>query len=997
MIFSAIFFLGLYSLKNTPVELVPEEKLPSLTVFAFWYGASPDMILDRLALPVEERISSIKGVRKIRTLCQENQLRMDVEFARGVNMEFAYLLVKERLNRMRKELPPSARATLSVTPFVPKEFQKRPFLSVAIFSRLPLQSIRNIAEREFLPKLKSVPGVSHVELWGGAEPEVKILLNPYKMRLYGVSIYDVYSTISDSFFSLPSLSLKSTGQEITLSLSSFPASPSEIENLYLKTSSGTKIKLSDIGRAFLSSGKIREEKRYMGMPTVVVDIFKEKGASSLHLASRLKQSIAKVEKRLGGLVRTRIIEDESRELRQRLSKLARLSLLILVIIFIILTLVFRDLKPSLLVFSSVIFSVFASFTVIYLVKIPVNLLTLSGFALGFGMFVDNAVVVLENIMRLREEGMEKMEAAVEGAKGVVLPVLASTATTIIVFFSFAYFQGRLRIYYLPLAWTIAIALSSSVVVAFTLVPSLASRMDFKLRKGKGRAEGLVLFFVKYPALSFLAIALIFVFSAKLFYKNVTFGRFFSWYQRQKIEVWIKLPPGADFTQTKKTILQFEKIALSKPYKKEVKTRIMGNSAYMTVEFPLEIEFSAYPYILKQELIHLATNMAGIGVGVWGFDPQGYYYSPSAGTWLPYSIVLKGYDFEKLRRLAENLRKTLLMNRRIEEAKIVFQKRFFWGGEREYYQLKMKFAALRRYGINPKYFLYLLGSLVNSEGLREKIKISRREMNLEVRADLQEPELNDLLSMEFKTPDGKPYRISHLVEVRKVKVKGGIERENQQFIAMVQWDYLGSYRRGKALRDSIFKSLTLPPGFTKSLEIPSWWMRGEEMKEIKFAIVLALILIFILLAILYESLLQPFLVMFSIPLALIGVFLGFFIADFPFDSTAYIGLILLFGVVVNNAIILVDHTNAYLRKGFSPQQAAVKGALERIRPIFITSSTTVMGMLPLVIFHRGAQADIWTTLALCVVGGLTASAMLVPFIIPSLMVVLGQAKAMIKNR
>ena len=982
MLFLSILLIGIYSFKNTPIELVPEEKLPSLTITDFWYGASPDMILEKLALPIEEQISGIKGLEKIETSCIENQLRMKLEFSRNTNMEFAYLLVKEKLNKVKKNLPSSARATLDLKPFVPKDFEKKPFLSVGIFSKMPLQAIRNIAEREFLPKLKGIHGVSHIELWGGAEPELKVLLDPERMKLYGISVYEVYYAINQNFYTLPSISMESSGGEVSLTLSSSAASPNDIENLTIVSPYKSEVKLGQIGRVFLSSKDIREEKRYQGMPVVVMDIFKEKGASSLRLASLLKQKISGIESRLGGMVHAKIIEDESEELSKRLDKLIRLSLLILVIIFSILIIVFRDFKPSLLVFSSVVFSVFAAFTLIYILKIPVNLLTLSGFALGFGMFVDNAVVVFENIMRLREGGMDKLEASIRGAQEVILPVIASTATTIIVFFSFAYFQGRLRLYYLPLAYTITIALASSVIVAFTLIPSIAVRMNFKVKeKGKKHSHKVFSFGVRYPLFILIPVALIFFFSQRLFYKNVTFGRFFSWYQKQKLQVYVQLPPGSTFRDTKKTILQFEELALSKPYRKEVKTQISGNYAYMEVEFPEEIEFSAYPYMLKQELIQLATNMAGIGVGVYGFDPQGYYYSPYAGSWLPYSIVLKGYNFERLTRIAESLRTSLLMHRRINETRVVYQKGYYSGQKRKYYSMVLDFDALRRYQINPRVFMYNLSSLIRAGGFYQRVKIASKEMDLEVRPDVQEPELDELLSTEFISTSGIPYRVSQVVNLSEKEAKGGIDRENQEYIAVVQWDYLGSYKKGEALEKTIFKNLALPPGFTKTLEVPSWWLKSEELEQIKFAIVIALVLIFILLSMLYESVVLPFVVMMAIPLALIGVFFGFSVSDFPFDSTAYIGLILLFGIVVNNAIILVDHTNNYLRKGNSPSEAAVKGAVERIRPIFITSATTVLGMLPLVVFHKGAQTDIWTTLALCTVGGLTASALLVPLVIP----------------
>ncbi len=981
MLFASILILGIYSIRNTPVELVPDEKLPSLTVTAFWYGAFPEMLLERVALPLEEVLGAIKGVEKLKSLCEEGRMRLTLEFSRGTNMQMAYLRVKENINRLRKKLPPQAARSIRVVPFVPKGFERKPLLSVAVFSRLPLQSIRNIVEREFLPPIKGIEGVSRVELWGGAPPEVKILLKREKLLAYGISVSDVYSAISREFFNLPSIEVQRKGSYVLLTLSSFPRGIEEIERVSIDGGGGRKIPLREVGRVFLSSGRIREEKRYQGMPLVVLDIYKERGASTLHLASLLKRKIGEIERKVPS-VSTKIIEDESRELKTRLLKLVKLSLLIILIIFAILLLVLKDLRPSLLVISSVFFSVFASFTLIYLLKIPVNLLTLSGFALGFGMFVDNAVVVFENILRLREGGMERVEASAEGARGVFLPVVASTLTTIIVFFSFAYFQGRLRLYYLPLAYTVSIAMVCSVLVAFTLIPSMAARMNFRIRRRKDKGEGGFLnFSLRYPLFVLLPLSMVFFLSARLFYRNVNFGRFFSWYQKQRIYVWIELPPGASFQDTKKTILKFEKTVLSQPYPKEVKTQISGNYAYMEVKFPKEVEFSARPYILKQKLIQLATNFAGIGVGVWGFDPQGYSYSPHMGSFLPYSVVIKGYDFWKLKGIARRLIETLLMNSRIEEAKVLYQRRFFWGGERKYYSFRLKFPALRKYHIDPKELLFQISPFISSRSHLSRIRIGKREIDLEVDLFRREEEMEELLKREFLSRDRRPFRLKDVVEVREEKFKGGIERENQQYVATVQWDYLGSFKRGRELEEAVYRNLSLPAGFTKSRQLPWWRMRKGEMEQIKSALVISLLLIFIVLAILYESLLQPLVAMLTVPLGLIGVFLAFYVSDFPFDSTAYIGLILLFGIAVNNAIILIDHSNSYLRRGASPLEAALRGARERLRPIFMTSATTVLGMLPLVLFHRAGQSDIWTTLALCTVGGLTTSALLVPVVIP----------------
>ncbi len=1000
LFFASILLLGVYSIKNTPVELVPEEKLPSLTIQCYWRGASPEAILEKIGLPIEEQVSQMKWVRKVRTYCGENMVRVKVEFEEKANMDLVYVMLKERLNRLKDKLPRQA-SRPTIIPFVPKEFKKKPFLSFAIYGNYSVHTLRQIAEREFAPALRAIPGVQQIRLWGGAEPQLEVVLRPEMLSFYRVGPGNVYLALRNSFYNLPSINIRKEGKEISLLLSRWAGSLAELENVVVLDRAGKPVRLKDIALVRQGYAKVRQEKRYMGMPIVTIDVFKEPEASSMKLSKLLKQKIEQVEAKLAGRVKTRIIEDESRELSRRLMKLLRLSLLILAVIFMVLFVVVRDLRASLLVFSSVAFSVFATFTVIYLLKIPLNLLTLSGLALGFGMFVDNAVVVFENILRLREEGLSADEAAVKGAEEVILPVVASTITTTVVFFSFAYFQGRLRLYYLPLAKVIAIALISSVVVAFTLIPSLSARLRLRARRPPAERRGrLIGWAFRYPAFFVIPFALCLFFSYKFFREKVPLGYFISWYQKQHLMVYIRLPEGSDFQDTKRTILQFEKIVLEKPYPKEVKTQIIEETAYMDVTFPPEIEFSPHPYILKQELIGLATNMAGIGVSVYGFDPKGYYYSPSVSSFLPYSITLKGYDFQRLKEIALQLKRQLLRHPRIPEVEVATERTYYVKKGR-YYRLKLDYAALRDYDIKPSYLLYLLSGLVSESSGWMRLVYQGREMPVEVKLQgAGSLEMDELLSRQFISPSGKPFRLKDVVVVEEGTLKGGIERENQEFMCIVMWDYLGSYKRGKALRKTVYKNLVLPPGFRKEEERPFFFIREEEKAQLKFAIAVSLLLIYLVLGMLYESFLQPVLIMVSIPLALLGVFLAFLIANllgvYPFDSTAYIGIILLSGIVVNNSIILVDHINSYRNKGLSLDEAVVRGTLERVRPVLITAFTTVAGMLPLVVFHKGGQTDIWTSLALCGVGGLTSSALLIFLILPGLYPLLVKAENYFKK-
>jgi len=982
--FLSILIIGTYSFLYTPIELIPDEKLPSLSIHASWFGASADMVMQRIALPIEEEVMQIKWVSKLTTDCQENTATIEVEFSRDADMDFVYVLLKERINRLRGKFPPQVRLP-QVVPYVPEEFTRKAFVTFSVFGETSIFHVRNQVDRVILPQLRSLNGVQGVEVTGGVPMVVKIIPDNEKMKLLNIQISDILSGLPAAFYSMVSVTSRDKGKEINLSLSNIAASTAEIENIVVSRRKERAIKLKDVATVFMGYQEMKEEGRYNGQPTVVIDVLKQPLSPTMSTASAVRQRMDQVIKKMGGRLHYTVISDESEELSKQLLNLARISLLILVIIFLILLVTVRDVRAALLIFSSVFFSVFATFTVIYIAKIPLNLLTLSGFALGFGMFVDNAVVVYDNILRLREKGMPPLQASIEGPRQVFIPVLASTLTTVIVFFSFAYFQGRLRIYYLPLAQTIGVALLSSVVVAYTLIPPLAARMNFRYKPYKeGKGGRAYRFFFRYPLFVILPLVATIIFSYSLFRKEVSFGRFFSWYQKQSIGVWLRMPSGTEFEDTKNSILGFEKIVVDKSYEKEITTKINNNFASMSVTFPPEIEFSAEPYQLKQELISLATNMAGVGIGVSGFDPEGYYYMPDTGSFLPYSIQVKGYDFERLVKLADEIKQSLLLNRRVKEVSIQTDRGYSFMKGGKYYSLDLDYDAMRRLKVDPQQIAYLIGSTLSSRGNMtiNRMRVGDKEYELELRLQGSENlELDELMQKEFKTFTGIPFRLTDLSRLSEKEARGGISRENQQYIAFVNWDYLGSTKAGDKFHKAMYKNLEVPPGFKKSLEEKRWMMKEEEKSQLVQSIIISLFLIFLILSVLYESIWQTFLIMLAIPLGLIGVFLAFVIAGFNFDSTAYIGLILLFGVVVNNAIILVDHINFYIKKGLKLTDAIAQGSYERIRPIFMTTATTVLGALPMVLSRQGEQADIWSTLALCTVGGLTTSALFIPLVIP----------------
>jgi len=621
------------------------------------------------------------------------------------------------------------------------------------------------------------------------------------------------------------------------------------------------------------------------------------------------------------------------------------------------------------------------------------MLTLGGLTLGFGLFVDNAIVVFENVLRLREEGFSPKNAAIQGPKEVFLPVLAGTLTTVCVFFSFAYFQGRLKIYYLPVAMVIVLALLASLFVSFSLIPALSPKLMKKTRMApkerfRNIYEKLLGFALRHPIEVLIIIAAIFFMSFKWFKSEVTTGEFFQTFFQQSLNVSIYMPQGTPIEVYDEVISQFEDKVLENSYEKEMTTRVSSSFASIRITFPPEIEFSYRPYLLKEELIQLATNFAGLSIYISGFDPQGYSSSVGGGVYYSSRIIFFGYNLKKLKEIGKELEKTLKQNPRIREVRGSTSRYGGYSSSQDSFEfvLKINRELMSKYDVDPAYLnSYISTLLYGTASDSRPLKVGGVERFVSIK--FPEAALMDVKTLQdalVRTRKGEYFRLGEITSLEEKIIAGSIDREDQQYRFTVSWEFRGPTKAADRYEEAIYSNLELPPGFTAILEDPRRFMTQEEKEQITSAIILSLFIIFMILASLYESLIQPFFILFAVPLALIGVFVAFVLANFPFDASAKIGVILLAGIVVNNSILLVDHINLRRKQGLPILEAVLRGARERIRPILMTTSTTVLGMLPLVMIQMEVgRRKIWSTLALTTVGGLISSTIFILIAIPIL--------------
>ncbi|HEX2695011.1 MAG TPA: efflux RND transporter permease subunit, partial [Acidobacteriota bacterium] len=786
MVYLALLALGVFSFLNTPIELAPGGDYPRIDVEAPWPDVSPEVVQSRVTAPLEEAAVSVRGVRRVSSESRAGAASITLEIDPRARMEFVDQALREAVARARDRLPYGVRPV--VRPYVPEGFRVRPFLSVTVSGPYSLQELRGLLKDRLEFGLGSVQGVSSVEVTGGSDSEVRVVLDEARMKALSVRPFEVDAAIARTLAARPAGRMRRAGREYVFKVARAVESLPDLGRVLVGRAGGVPVRLGDVADVLQSAGEVRSIIRIDGQPTVMLTVTKESGANTIRVAREVRRRLAAIRGSLPPGLVFRTVDDESAEIERSLRHLGLLAAVIIALIFLMIFLALRRVLPSLLILSSVAFSVVITFNLLYMLCIPLNMLTLGALALGFGMFVDNSIVVFENILRFWERGLPPQRAALQGAREVFLPVLASTLTTVGVFLCFPFFQGRLRVYYLPLALVMSSALAASLAVSFSLIPALSPRL-LKPAKRKGPEDGrrelfpaALRFVIKHPAGTVLVAAALLFGSYKWFRSEVVVGEFFRWYSKERLMVSLALPPGTDMETTDAVIRKFEDKVMETGYEKEMTARISPGNAFLTLGFPPEVEKSFRPYALKEELIRLATRFAGMTVAVFGFDPQGYYSSMEPGTFYDSQIKFLGYDLKKLRTITDEMEQTLRRNPRIREVRTVSGRAGWLSMDTFEIILRPDKEALRRCDVDPAQLRFHVRSLVAGRfDVPLNAVLGGRETDIVLNVPgAERTDLRRLQGALFRTAGGQSLRLGDVLMSEERPMAGSIDREDRQF-------------------------------------------------------------------------------------------------------------------------------------------------------------------------------------------------------------------------
>jgi HAE1 family hydrophobic/amphiphilic exporter-1 len=997
MLYAALALLGVASWLNVPVELLPETELPRLRISAQWPGASPEVTEAFLTSPIEAAVQQVRGVEKVTSSSAEERGTIEVEFGREVDMDFARLELSEKLAALDETLPEDAQRPL-VEPYVPEEFedQSRPFLRYTLTGPFTTEALRVILDETVAPELRQVDGVADVQGFGGRDRVLEVALDERKILALGLTPDAVRTRVAQLEDVREAGLVRRGGMLYALAVRETAGSAARIRRLPLLTDKGRVVRLEDVAVVRDTYEEPRYFYRIDGQPAVSFVVIKEIGVNVVKAADAAKARMAALEGRLPGGARVILDDDESEAVRAQLTDLRGRALSSAVIVFVVLFFFLRSFRSAAIVFSSIAFAALITLNLIYFGGLTLNVLTLMGLAMGFGLIIDNAVVVLENVFRHAREAPDAEQAAERGAREMVLPVLAATLTTIIVFIPFVYLQGELRLFYVPLAIVVGFTNLASLLVTFTFTPALAARLlATRVRRIRERVReertplytrvyaALVGGTLRHPWLAVAASVLALGGSGYLFDRYVTRGTVWQpWYAESSyIQMTFSLPRGEELERTDELVRYFEQRLRAMPEVAKFTTQVYPQAAQLRVEFPDSLQETAIPLSVKEQLEAYSHQYGGAEVRVYGYGPSFYGGGSSPPN---YSIQVLGYNYEHVREIAEDLGRRLTNFSRIQDVDTNSSGAWYQRDKATEVVLNVDRPALAAHGLTAAEVVSRVSAAVGRNGARGRLRVADEEVRFGVALDgHQRLDVQELQNLLIPGPGGGSVRLADVARVGEREVLNRIVREDQQYQRMVTYEFRGPNKLGDKVHEAVMKATRLPPGYTL-VGREEWKWSDDEKMQIYGVLAVSLVLVFMVTAALFESLRQPLCVLLTVPMALIGVFLTFFFTGASFTREAFIGVIMMGGVVTNNATLLVDHVNQLRRgAGLPLHDAVLRGTLERVRPILMTSAVTILGLLPLVVASEAADANIWNALGYALLGGLASSTVLVLTVTPAL--------------
>jgi HAE1 family hydrophobic/amphiphilic exporter-1 len=997
----SLVLFGLISLGSLKVDLLPELSYPSLTVRTEFAGAAPAEIETLLSRPIEESLGTVSNVRSIESVSRAGQSDVVLEFAWGTDMNMAGLDVREKLEVLQLPFEASRPTLLRFNPATD------PIVRVALGhengtddSIAALKALRRHAEEQIKKSLEPLPGVAAVKISGGLEDEIRIAIDKDRLDRLDLTTAELADRLGRENLNVSAGRLEDGSQRYLVRTVNQFASVDEIARLIVASRDGQPIRLRDVAEVSQDFSERQAVIRFGENEAVEIALYKEGDANTVAVADRVVSELAALRRQLPEGMTLQVVENQATFIARAIDEVTGNALLGGLLAMLVIFLFLRDWASTLIIAVSIPVSIIATFFLMARTGISLNIMSLGGIALATGLLVDNAIVVLENIARQRSLGLDRAPAAVKGAVQVGGAVLAATLTTLAVFVPLAFVDGVAGQLFGDQALTVAFALGFSLLVAVTLIPMLAARLGRRRTDAAtGPRGGRIMQALqrRYRSLlgqalnhrvAVLAVAGILLAAAAfdLVHRD---AELIPQLSQGRFEVTAELAPGTPLEQTDRVMRQIQAQAASAPGV-DFSFGVAGSGNRIDAS-PTESGENISRILISLDdtdeetearaMADLRASAARIpGATVRLARPELLSFDR------PLEIELTGYDLQALKRSASVLVERLATSDRFVDLESSLDQ-----GHPEI-QIHFDQERLAALGLTVR---QASDQLVNSVRGTVATRYSWRDRKIDVlvRADERDrASIDDIRTLLVNPESPRPVTLDAVAEVVVTEGPAEIRRSNQERVAVISANLAyGSLSAAVEEARQLIDEAALPIATAPRVVGQTEEMRAS-IRSLLFALALAVFLVYLVMASQFESLTQPLVILFSIPLAAIGVALGLFITGQPLSVMVFIGLIMLCGIVVNNAIVLIDLVNQLRADGMERTAALLEAGTLRLRPILMTTLTTTLGLLPMAL-GLGEGAEIRAPMAVTVISGLGVSTLLTLIVVPVVYTLLDRTRPM----
>jgi HAE1 family hydrophobic/amphiphilic exporter-1 len=974
MLVVTVIVMGLLATSRISLDMFPSFERPVLQISVPYPDASPSEVERRIVRPLEEALGTVRRLETIRSTASQNRARVELEFQPGTNMDLASLEVRERVEQVRRDLPPDVQR-VDLRRFSSDE---QPVLRAAVSWDGDAAQLTELVERRIQPALLQVPGVAQVEFSGLESREVSIELDQDRMRAQGITIAMISQALSRGNQDFSAGELEIDGTRFLVVAQGQLTSVEAIERLPV---SGAGTRLGDVATVAYDFPERDFFFRQNGVNARQAQIFKESDANIVEVSRAVKEALDLLSSQPGleGL-QFRTWQDQSQGILEVLRLLASAGIFGGALAVIMLFIFLRKITPTFIVAAAIPVSLIFAVIILYLAGDSLNIITLSGLMLAVGMLIDNAVVVVENIFRHREMGTESEDAAVEGASEVGLAIFSGTLTTIIVFTPLFFLPAtQMGTQFRAFGTSISFTMLASLGVAFTLVPLLAVRLlrgkmpePGRVMQGLNRTYGRLLDrALDHRGATALLSAVMFAAGGWLLLELPR--ELMPEQDNRFIRMGISTPRGISVDERSEIFREAEAILLARKDEFEI-TNVSafsgGNfsSIFMTLQ-----PFSEGGTRSTAEISEAIQQVLPVIPGVEWRQRRGF------GMMSGVQVRLVGESTQELARLAEAV--GLHLEARVDGISQV-DNSLVSGAEEV--RVRVDRRAAERQGLTSEQVAQAVAGALRGQ-VATRFRAGEREVDvLLALRDEDRVSIGQMGNLAVGNLDGRSVPLGTVADILVIGGPQDIQRENRQTAVTVSGEIAVGFQREDVIADvqAAMADFDLPPGYRWDLG-RGFAEEQQQFGDMMLAALLALVLIYLILAALFESLLLPLIIYFSIFFAVPGLGLIFLLTGSTFSVLSFLGVLITVGIVVNNSIVMIDLVNQLRERGMARREALISGCTARLRPILMTSLTTLLGLVPMAFMATEGMGQMFAPIGQAVIGGLATSTILTLALTPTL--------------